>query len=174
HELRMKREEVRAQQGIVVVNEESNPQVQAAPQAPVHTQVPNSNEHNGSDSSILGTVAAVGAGALAGYAVSGLLDNGYRTYSDGSGRTRYLDSNNREISRAQYEDYRAANPTSTKLSDANQKGKELVKTGQQKTMQASQLVKEKTLGVVKSTSKTQASQTPSKPSRPVSKPSSRK
>ncbi|MGL5582730.1 MAG: hypothetical protein ACRDCE_17430, partial [Cetobacterium sp.] len=31
HELRMKREEVRAQQGIVVVNEESNPQVQAAP-----------------------------------------------------------------------------------------------------------------------------------------------
>ncbi|MGL4518213.1 MAG: hypothetical protein ACRCUJ_00555 [Phocaeicola sp.] len=158
HELKMKQQEAVAMgRAVGVTSHEGSwetynqPVVPNPPEQPVHTtaaanqgvQVPDSTQPVDSGSSILGTVAAVGAGALAGYAVSGLLDNGHRSYSDNAGNTRYVDNNGREISRTEFENHRAKSPIQTKASDLNQKGQAAVKTGQQKTVQAVQTVKQK-------------------------------
>ncbi|MGL5015293.1 MAG: hypothetical protein ACRC6V_13545 [Bacteroidales bacterium] len=144
---------------------------------PSYNQVvsnPDSNVASDSGSSILGTVAAVGAGALAGYAISELLDDGYRSYTGSNGRTYYVDSNNREITRSQYESYKKEHPTKHKVSEYNQKGKTLVKAGQEKTVQAATVVKEKTTQAATSVQK-KVSSTVSKPApRPASRPTTRK
>lgn len=148
HELEMKKIET-----IGVSTHESSwetyNQVPQAVPANVPAAIPNSPEPVDNGSSLLGTVAAVGAGALAGYAVSGLLDNGYRSYSDNSGNTRYIDSGGKEISRTQFESYRRDNPTQSKISDANQKAQAAVKTGQQKTVQAAKTVTQKVQSTVR-------------------------
>lgn len=94
-------------------------------------------------SSILGTVAAVGVGALAGYAASELLDNGHRTYTDSSGRVRYVDKSGREIKKSDYDAYKKANPKSVKLSEANQKAKAAINTGATKVVDTSKNVAKK-------------------------------
>ena len=111
-----------------------------------HTQTPVSDEYNdvgygsgsnepsSSGSSVLGTVAAVGAGALAGYAVSELLDDGHRSYTDSNGRTRYVNGSGKEISNSQYDAYKKKHPTKHKLSQYNQKGKTAVATAKNKTV----------------------------------------
>ncbi|MGL6100722.1 MAG: hypothetical protein ACRC0G_14020, partial [Fusobacteriaceae bacterium] len=91
-----------------------------------------------------------------------------------NGRTYYVDSSNREITRAQYDSYKKAHPTKHKVSEYNQKGKALVKTGQEKTVQAATVVKEKTTQVATSVQQ-KVSSTVSKPTpRPASRPTKRK
>ena len=102
-----------------------------------------------SDSGIGSTLLAVGAGALAGYAVSELLDDGYRSYSDKSGRTVYVDKSGRQIDKRDYDAYKAKHPTKHKLSEYNQKGKQAINTGATKTVEAGKAVKTKTVEAAK-------------------------
>lgn len=106
-------------------------------------------ESGSSDSGIGSTILAVGAGALAGYAISELLDDGYRSYSDKSGRTVYVDKNGRQIDKRDYDAYKAKHPTKHKLSEYNQKGKQAINTGAAKTVEAGQAVKTKTVEAAK-------------------------
>lgn len=110
---------------------------------------PDMSQSSDSGSSMLGTVAALGAGALAGYAMSELLDDGHRSYRDSSGRTRYVDGSGKEISSAQYDAYKKKHPTKHKISEYNQKGKAVVNTGAEKTAQAATTVKTKTVETAK-------------------------
>lgn len=99
--------------------------------------------NNGSESSLLGTVATLGAGALAGYAISELLDDGHRSYTDNQGRTRYVDGSGKEISSQQYNEYKKKHPTKHNLSQYNQKGKAVVNTAKTKTVEAAKKVDQK-------------------------------
>lgn len=102
-----------------------------------------------SDSGIGGTLLAVGGGMLAGYAISELLDDGYRSYSDKSGRTVYVDKNGRQIDKRDYDAYKAKHPTKHALSSYNQKGKQAINTGATKTVEAGKAVKTKTVEAAK-------------------------
>lgn len=104
---------------------------------------------NGSESSLLGTVATLGAGALAGYAISELLDDGHRSYTDNQGRTRYVDGSGKEISSQQYNEYKKKHPTKHNLSQYNQKGKAVVNTAKTKTVEAASVAKTKTVEAAK-------------------------
>ena len=106
-------------------------------------------ESSSSDSGIGSTLLAVGAGALAGYAVSELLDDGYRSYTDKSGKSVYVDKNGRQINQSDYEAYKKKHPTKHKLSTYNQQGKQAVNTGATKTINAANTVKTKTAEVAK-------------------------
>lgn len=108
-----------------------------------------SAESSSSDSGIGSTLLAVGAGALAGYAVSELLDDGYRSYTDKSGKSVYVDKNGRQINQSDYEAYKKKHPTKHKLSTYNQQGKQAVNTGATKTVNAANTVKTKTAEVAK-------------------------
>lgn len=107
------------------------------------------SESSSSDSGIGSTILAVGAGALAGYAISELLDDGYRSYSDKSGRTVYVDKNGRQIDKRDYDAYKAKHPTKHALSSYNQKGKQAINTGAAKTVEAGKAVQTKTVEAAK-------------------------
>lgn len=107
------------------------------------------SESSGSDSGIGSTILAVGAGALAGYAISELLDDGYRSYSDKSGRTVYVDKNGRQIDKRDYDAYKAKHPTKHALSTYNQQGKQAVNTAKTKTVEAASVAKTKTVEAAK-------------------------
>lgn len=117
--------------------------VSSAPQPTDYGVGDSGTSSNGSESSILGTVAALGAGALAGYAVSELLDDGHRSYTDDKGRTRYVNGSGKEISAAQYNEYKKKHPTKHSISQYNQKGKAVVNTGKVKTVEAAKTVNKK-------------------------------
>lgn len=106
-------------------------------------------ESSSSDSGIGSTLLAVGAGALAGYAVSELLDDGYRSYTDKSGKSVYVDKSGKQIDKRDYEAYKAKHPTKHKLSTVNQQGKQAINTGATKTVNAANTVKTKTAEVAK-------------------------
>lgn len=52
-------------------------------------------------------------GAAAGYLAGEMLNNGYKSYKDDRGNTHYTDKDGRPVSKAQYEDYKKANPKTT-------------------------------------------------------------
>ncbi|MGL5567032.1 MAG: hypothetical protein ACRDC4_15010, partial [Plesiomonas sp.] len=81
-------------------------------------------ESSSSDSGIGSTLLGIGAGALAGYAISELLDDGYRSYTDNTGRSVYVDKNGRQIDKRDYDAYKAKHPTKHQLSQYNQQGKQ--------------------------------------------------
>lgn len=108
-----------------------------------------SYESGSSDSGIGGTLMAVAGGALAGYAVSELLDDGFRTYTDKSGKSVYVDKNGRQIDKRDYDAYKEKHPTKHKLSTYNQAGKQAVNTGATKTVNAASTVKTKTVEAAK-------------------------
>lgn len=145
HELQMARIQATPnQQGVVYegAGNEYHPSP-SAPQ-PVDYGASDSNPvNNGSESSLLGTVATLGAGALAGYAISELLDDGHRSYTDNQGRTRYVDGSGKEISSQQYNEYKKKHPTKHNLSQYNQKGKAVVNTAKAKTVEAAKKVDQK-------------------------------
>lgn len=113
--------------------------------------------NNSSESSLLGTVATLGAGALAGYAISELLDDGHRSYTDNQGRTRYVDGSGKEISSQQYNEYKKKHPTKHNLSQYNQKGKAVVNTAKTKTVETAKKVDQKVVQPVKKTVQKKAS-----------------
>lgn len=57
-------------------------------------------------------LAALG-GAAAGYFAGEMLNNGMKSYKDDRGNTHYTDKDGRPVSKAQYEDYKKANPKTT-------------------------------------------------------------
>ena len=98
-----------------------------------------------SGSGVGSTLLGIGAGALAGYAISELLDDGYRSYTDNTGRSVYVDKNGRQIDKRDYDAYKAKHPTKHKLSQYNQQGKQAINTGAAKTVEAGKVVKDKTV-----------------------------
>lgn len=106
-------------------------------------------DNGSSDSGIGSTILAVGAGALAGYAISELLDDGYRSYTDKSGKSVYVDKNGRQIDKRDYDAYKTKHPTKHKLSSYNQQGKQAVNAGATKTVNAANTVKTKTVETAK-------------------------
>lgn len=140
HELRMAKVSQGAQ---VAQHTEYQPSSYSEPAE--YASAPVDGVRNGDDggSSVMGTVAAVGLGALAGYAASELLDNGHRSYTDSTGRVRYVDKSGREIKKSDYDSYKAANPTKAKISEANQKAKTAINSGATKVVDTSKNVAKK-------------------------------
>lgn len=91
---------------------------------------PPQEESSGIGSAALGAVA----GLAAGYAMSELLDDGWRSYTNNSGQTVYYDRSGRQVDKGSYDTYKNKNPTRHKLSSYNQKGKSLVNTAKDKTV----------------------------------------
>lgn len=73
---------------------------------------PTTEESSGLGSAALGAVA----GLAAGYAMSELLDDGYRSYTNSNGQSVYYDRNGRQIDRNAYDAYKRKNPTRHKIS----------------------------------------------------------
>lgn len=137
HELRM----AKVSQGAQVAPQQHT--VYSEPVEYSHEQPDVVRNDSDGGSSVMGTVAAVGLGALAGYAASELLDNGHRSYADSTGRVRYVDKSGREIKKSDYDSYKAANPTKAKISEANQKAKTAINSGATKVVDASKNVAKK-------------------------------
>lgn len=159
HERHMANIQARTERELGVPQQYAAPQQQAVYHEPVQSvEQPyqggssyggEPSESSSSDSGIGSTLLAVGAGALAGYAVSELLDDGYRSYSDKSGRTVYVDKNGRQIDKRDYDAYKAKHPTKHALSTYNQQGKQAVNTAKTKTVEAASVAKTKTVEVAK-------------------------
>lgn len=100
-------------------------------------------ESSGIGSAALGAVA----GLAAGYAISEMLDDGWRSYTNSSGQTVYYDRSGRQVNKSAYDSYKRKNPTRHKISSYNQKGKTFVNTAKRKTVsgynQAATKVKQK-------------------------------
>ncbi|MGL5014404.1 MAG: hypothetical protein ACRC6V_08980 [Bacteroidales bacterium] len=137
HELRM----AKVSQGAQVAPQQHP--VYSEPVEYSHEQPDVVRNDSDSGSSVMGTVAAVGLGALAGYAASELLDNGHRSYTDSTGRVRYVDKSGREIKKSDYDSYKAANPTKAKISEANQKAKTAINSGATKVVDTSKNIAKK-------------------------------
>lgn len=95
------------------------------------------------DSGYSGGDMVLGAltGALAGYAMSEMLDNGYRTATNSSGRTIYIDGAGKEVSQSDYN-------KAKKTYGVKQKAKDFGKKAVDKTKQVASTVKEKAAPVV--------------------------
>lgn len=91
---------------------------------------PPAEESSGVGSAALGAVA----GLAAGYAISELLDDGWRSYTNNSGQTVYYDRSGRQVNKSAYDSYKSKNPTRHKISSYNQKGKTFVNTAKKKTV----------------------------------------
>lgn len=87
---------------------------------------------------------AAAGGALAGYAVGEMLDNGMRSYQDDNGNTHYTDKNGKPVSKAVYEEKRKTSKVTKfkeKVKAGATKTKELAKKGVDKTKQTYNNVK---------------------------------
>jgi len=67
---------------------------------------------------------AVAGAAVAGYAVNELLDSGHRSGVGSDGVTRYYDGKGTEITKSQYNDYKAKHPVKSKARELTNKGRD--------------------------------------------------
>lgn len=108
-----------------VPSEQVQPQMQQG-----YESAPPAEESSGIGSAALGAVA----GLAAGYAMSELLDDGWRSYTNNSGQTVYYDRSGNQVNKSAYDSYKRKNPTRHKISSYNQKGKTFVNTAKNKTV----------------------------------------
>lgn len=109
----------------------SAPPEQVYPQTTQEYQsAPPAEDSSGVGSAALGAVA----GLAAGYAISELLDDGWRSYTNNSGQTVYYDRSGRQVNKSVYDSYKRKNPTKHKISSYNQKGKNFVNKAKNKTV----------------------------------------
>lgn len=108
----------------------STPSEQVQYQQGYDSAPPPAEESSGLGSAALGAVA----GLAAGYAMSELLDDGWRSYTNNSGQTVYYDRSGRQVNKGAYDSYKRKNPTRHKISSYNQRGKTFVNTAKSKTV----------------------------------------
>lgn len=91
-----------------------------------------SNSDSGSGSFLGGVLA----GAAAGYITSELLDDGYRSYTDSSGKSVYVDASGNKISDSQYKEHKKSHPVKSKVRETKDSLKKKAKSGYSKTKTA--------------------------------------
>ena len=89
------------------------------------------NDSGSSDGGLgWGSVAlGVGAGAIAAYAATELLNNGMKSYKDDRGNTHYTDKDGKPVTKAAYEDHKKKNPKTTMIQEKAAGMKQSVSNG---------------------------------------------